>query len=53
MKVGINGVATKRVKFSLSKSTSNEEWYVKENHDARPTLDIDEMKDLGGLKKGE
>ena len=49
MRVGINGVGTKRVKFSLP--TSNGEMiFDEEYHDAR---DNDEVKDLGGLEQGE
>ena len=51
MRVGINGVGTKRVKFSLPNNTSNEEViFDEEYHDAR---DNDEVKDLGGLEQGE
>ena len=49
MRVGINGVGTKRVKFSLPTS-NGEVIFDEEYHDAR---DNDEVKDLGGLEQGE
>ena len=51
MRVGINGVGTKRVKFSLPNSTSNEEVIFEEEY--RNARDNDEVKDLGGLEQGE
>ena len=52
MRVGINGVDTKRVKFSLPNSAAEEE-VVGDEKDAQATWDDDEVKDLGGLKQGE
>ena len=54
MSVGINGVKTKRVKFSLPNSTSEEEVVGDEEYeDAKATWDDDEVKDLRGLKQRE
>ena len=54
MSVGINGVKTKRVKFLLPNSTSEEEVVGDEEYeDAKATWDEDEVKDLRGLKQGE
>ena len=48
LRVGINGVVTKRVKFSLSDTSLNEEVIFDEKyHDARKN---DEMKDCEGLE---
>ena len=58
MKVGINGIDTKRVKFSLIDSASNEEVigdgeYEHDKAHDKATLDDDEVKDLRGLEQGE
>uniref|UniRef100_A0A7N2N5X0 Uncharacterized protein n=1 Tax=Quercus lobata TaxID=97700 RepID=A0A7N2N5X0_QUELO len=46
MNVGINGVETKRVKFSLPNSASEEEVVGDEEYeDAKATWDDDEVKD--------
>ena len=51
MSVGINGVETKRVKFSLPNSALEEKVIGDEEYeDAKATLDDDEVKDIGGLK---
>ena len=54
MKVGINGIDTKRVKFSLIDSASDEEVIGDGEceHD-KATWDDDEVKDLRGLEQGE
>ena len=52
--VRINGVETKRVKFSLSNSASEEEVVGDEEYeDAKATWDDDEVKDPRGLEQGE
>ena len=52
--VGINGVETKRVKFSLPNSASEEEVVGDEEYeDAKATWDDDEVKDPRGLEQGE
>ena len=52
--VGINGVETKRVKFSLPNSASKEEVVGDEEYeDAKATWDDDEVKDPRGLEQGE
>ena len=49
--VGINGVETKRVKFSLPDSSSEEEVIGDEKYeDAKATWDDDEVKDPKGLE---
>ena len=54
MNVGINGVETKRVKFSLPNSASEEEVVGDEEYeDAKATWDDDEVKDPRGLEQGE
>ena len=54
MRVEINGVDTKRMKFSLPDSASNEEVIGDEEYeDAKSTQDNDEVKYLGGLEQGE
>ena len=54
MRVEINGVDTKRVKFSLPDSASDEEVISDEEYeDVKATQDDDEVKYLGGLKQGE
>ena len=51
MRVDINGVATKRVKFSLPDSDLNEEVIFDEKyHDAKKN---DQVKDCKSLKQGE
>ena len=51
LRVDINGVAAKRVKFSLPESDLNEKVIFDEKyHDARKN---DEMKDHEGLEQGE
>ena len=51
LRVDINGVAAKRVKFSLPESDLNEKVIFNEKyHDARKN---DEMKDHEGLEQGE
>ena len=51
LRVDINGVAAKRVKFSLPESDLNEEVIFDEKyHDARKN---DEVKDREGLEQGE
>ena len=51
LRVRVNGIATKRLKFSLLDSASNKEVIFDEKfHDARNT---DEVKDREGLKQGE
>ena len=51
MRVDSNGVAAKRVKFSLPDSDINEEVIFDEKyHDARKN---DEVKDYEGLEQGE
>ena len=51
MRVDINGVAAKRVKFSLPESDLNEKVIFDEKyHDIRKN---DEMKDHEGLEQGE
>ena len=52
--VGINGVETKRVKFSLPDSSSEREVIGDEKYeDAKATWDDDELKDPRGLEQGE
>ena len=54
LRVGINSVDTKRVKFSLPNSALEEEVIGDEEYeDAKVTLDDDEVKDNGGLEQGE
>uniref|UniRef100_A0A7N2MJI7 Cyclic nucleotide-binding domain-containing protein n=1 Tax=Quercus lobata TaxID=97700 RepID=A0A7N2MJI7_QUELO len=54
MSVGINGVETKRVKFSLPNSASEEEVVGDEGYeDAKATWDDDEVKDPRGLEERE
>ena len=54
MNVGINGVETKRVKFSLPNSASEDEVVGDEEYeDAKATWDDDEVKDPRGLEQGE
>ena len=53
MRVEINGVDAKRVKFSLPNSASNEEVIGDEEYeDAKAIWDDDEVKDIGGLEQG-
>ena len=53
MSVGINDVKTKKVKFSLPNSASEEEVVGdKEYEDAKATWDDDEVKDPEGLGRG-
>ena len=52
--VGINGVETKRVKFSLPNSALEEEGTGDEEYeDAKAIWDDDEVKDPRGLEQGE
>ena len=52
--VGINGVETKRMKFSLPNSASEEEVVSDEEYeDTKATWDDDEVKDPRGLEQGE
>ena len=54
MSVGINGVETKRMKFSLPNSASEKEVVGDEEYeDAKVTWDDDEAQDPRGLKQGE
>ena len=54
MSVGINGFETKRVKFSLPNSASEEEVVGDEEYeDAKATWDDDEVKDPRGLEQGK
>ena len=54
MRVGINGVDTKMVKFSLPDSALEEEVIGDEEYEhVKATCDDDEVKDLGGLEQGE
>ena len=54
MSVGINGVETKRMKFSLANSALEEEVVGdKEYEDAKATWDDDEIKDPRDLEQGE
>ena len=54
MKVGINGIDTKRVKFSLIDSASDEEVIGDEEYEHdKATWDDDEVKDLRCLDQGE
>ena len=54
MSVGINGVETKRMKFSLPSSASEKEVVGDEEYeDAKATWDDDEAQDPRGLKQGE
>ena len=54
MSVGINGVKTKRVKFSLSNSALEEEVVGDEEYeDTKATWDDNEVKDPRGLEQGE
>jgi len=52
LRVGINGVDTKRVKFSLLDSALDEEMIIADEKYkyAKVTKDDDEVKNLGGLK---
>jgi len=51
MSVGINGVETKRVKFSLPNSASEEEVVGDEEYEnVKAAWDDDKVKDLGGLE---
>ena len=51
MSVGINGVETKRVKFSLPDSSSEEEVIGDEKYeDAKATWDDDEVKEPKALE---
>ena len=53
MSVGINGVKTKRVKFSLPNSALEEEVIGDEEYkDAKATWDDDEVQDPRGLEQG-
>ena len=53
LRVKINGVDTKRVKFSLPNSASGEEVIGDEEYeDAKAIWDDDEVKDIGGLEQG-
>ena len=54
MSVGINGVETKRVKFSLPNSALEEEVVGDEEYeDAKATWDDNEVKDPRGLEQRE
>ena len=54
MSVGINGVETKRMKFSLPSSASEKEVVGDEEYeDAKATWDDDEAQDPRALKQGE
>ena len=54
MRVGINGVKTKRVKFSLPNSALEEEVVGDEEYeDAKAIWDDDEVKDPRDLEQGE
>ena len=54
MRVGINGVDTKRIRFSFLDSALKEEVIGDEEYeDAKSTWNDDEVKDLGGLRQGE
>ena len=54
MSIGINDAETKRVKFSLPNSASEEEVVGNEEYeDAKATWDYDEVKDPRGLEYGE
>ena len=54
MSVGINGVETKRVKFSLPNSVSKEEVVGDEEYEVtKITWDDDEVQDPRGLEQGE
>ena len=53
LRVRIDGDDTKRVKFSLPISVSDEVIGDEECENAKAIWDDDEMKDLGGLEKGE
>ena len=54
LRVGINGVNTNRVKFSLPNSASHEEVIGDEEYeDAKATWDDDEVKDPRCLEQGE
>ena len=54
MSVGINGVETKRMKFSLPSSASEKEVVGDEEYeDAKATWDDDEVKYPRGLEQGE
>ena len=54
MSVGINGVETKRVEFSLPNSASEKEMVGDEEYeDAKATWDDDEVQDPRGLEQGE
>ena len=52
MRVGINGVDTKRVKFSLPNIASNEEVIVDEEYENVKAEWDDEVKDSRGLEQG-
>ena len=52
--VGINGVETKRVKFSLPNSASRKEVVGDEEYeDAKAKWDYDEVQDPRGLEQGQ
>ena len=54
MRVGINGVGTKRVKFSLPDIASDKEVMGDEEYkDTKAIRDDDKVKDPRGLKQGE
>ena len=54
MRVGINGVDTKRMKFSLPDNASEEKVVGdKEYEDVKAAWDDDEVKDPRGLEQGE
>ena len=53
MNVGINGIKTKRVKFTLPNSASEEEVVGDEEYeDAKTTWDDNEVKDPRDLERG-
>ena len=53
MRVGIKGVDTKKVKFSLPNSASEEQVVGDEEYeDFKAVWDDNEVKDLGGLEQG-
>ena len=54
IRVGIKGVNTKKVKFSLPNSASKEQVVGDEEYeDVKAIQDDNEVKDLGGLEQGE
>ena len=54
LRVGINGVNTKRVKFLLPDSALEEEVVGDEEYEnVKAAWDDDKVKDLGGLEQGE